>query len=221
MATFAADLKPSVLILGGDALDCAPINPHDGDRKRRQEGLRLLKDMEGCKRDVIERFGAVADRKIYMLGNHEAWIDKLIDETPALEGLIGIRNHVITPEWELIEQGGSVNLGKLHFIHGDQIPSPGMYPARKAVESYEKNIRFGHFHRAQLFSKISALDSEVKTGMSVPALCRRNPLYLRNKPNQWSLGFLWGYVEKDGSFNDYLTFITNERFSANGRTYKG
>lgn len=224
MLAFAQDFKPHKIVLGGDILDCGAVSHHNKGKPRKGEGLRLLGDFDRAKRELIGPLQALgAEHHIYHIGNHEAWIDQMIDEDPGIEGLVELSKglELKYPLWHVREQGDVSKIGKLHFAHGDQIRS-SMHPAKWAVETYERSIRFGHFHRAQLHTKISALDaSDIRTGMAVPAMCRRDPTYGRGTPNQWAVGFLWGYFFKDGSFSDYLTFIVNNRFAANGKVYKG
>lgn len=224
MLAFAGDFRPDTIILGGDILDCGAVSHWAQGKPRKTEGLRLRADMEAARREVIGPLQATgAKHLVYHIGNHEAWIDQLIDQHPGIEGLLELTDGLglKLPQWRVREQGEISRIGKLHFLHGDQIKS-SLHPAKWAVEAYERNVRFGHFHRAQLHSKHSALDAkDVRTGMAVPGLCRRDVMYGRGAPNQWSKGFLWGYVFDDGSFNDYLTLVVNNRFAANGKVYKG
>lgn len=219
---FLSDFKPHSIILGGDFIDCGAVSHHHRGRPRLTEGLRLLEDFRSARTHILDPLEAAgASQLIYHIGNHEAWVDRLVDEYPGLEGVIDVASGLRLDDWKVVPQGGFSKLGKLHFIHGDQLRG-GDNPAKYAVNAFERSVRFGHFHRASLHSKINALDiSDVRTGMGVPGLCRRNPGYGRGAPNGWSLGFLWGYVHPDGSFNDYLTHIVKNRFFANGKVYKG
>lgn len=220
---FARDFRPDVVILGGDMLDCGAISHHREGQIRLTEGLRLKLDMEGLRKDLLAPIESLRPKRmVFHVGNHEDWLEDFVDEHPGVEGIVDLRQGLgLGRAWEFIPQGQHSKLGKLYFVHGDQIRS-SQYSARWAIEAYEKSIRFGHFHRAQLHTKISALDQkDMRTGMGVPALCRRDPGYGKGAPNQWAEGFLWGYVFEDGSFSDYLTFIVGNRFVANGRVYQG
>jgi hypothetical protein len=125
----------------------------------------------------------------------------------------------LRPKWEVVPQGGVSKLGKLHFLHGDQI-SGRANPAKWAVESYEKNVRFGHFHTYASHSKIAALSDTGHTGIAVPCLCKKDPNYGGGSPNRWVNGFLYGYVdEKTGHFSDYVVTMVNGKFTAEGKSY--
>lgn len=219
---FASDFKPHALVLGGDMADCGVVSHHNKGKPRITEGFRLLADFQGLRKNVLDPLeGLGAEKLIYHIGNHEDWVNQLVDEHPGLEGLVDVEGGLKLSRWDVIEQGGVSKLGKLHFLHGDQVKG-GQYPARWAVDAYERSVRFGHFHTYQAYSKTNALDHrDIRTGVAVPALCRRDLRYGKGSPNKCALGFLWGYVHDDGTFNDYVTFIVRDRFFANGKMYRG
>jgi hypothetical protein len=91
------------------------------------------------------------------------------------------------------------------------------------VTNYERNIRFGHFHTAQLFTKTSPLDAEVaKTGMAVPCLCSKDVGYMERIPNKWVQGFSYGTVDTaTGVFEDNVAVIIRGRAIIAGKSYRG
>lgn len=221
MMAFAADFKPDIWIEGGDNLDCGPVSHWLSDKKLSAADLDLRRDVETYTELVLEPLSKLKlTRKVWMIGNHEGWLTQLAEREPGLRHLLDVRHLLPLKGWDVIPQGGVVTLGKLHFIHGDTLRAKGKNNAEAAVTDYEHSIRFGHFHTYRVASKYGALTGEVKTGVSVPGLCRRNPGYLKNAPNQWSQGFCWGYIHDDGTFNDYVSIITKGRFTAHGLTYQ-
>jgi hypothetical protein len=123
-------------------------------------------------------------------------------------------------KWKVVPQGESHRLGKLVFIHGDQVKG-GEHSAKWATVAYESNVRFGHHHTFQVYTKTSAVEATGHTGIAVPCLCRKNPNYGGGSPNRWMQGFLWGYVDTKGLFNDYVSVIINGHSTINGKEYKG
>jgi hypothetical protein len=163
-------------------------------------------------------------KKYFFEGNHEDWINQFADENPGIADILNIdRELQLTKNnWQIIPQGEHLEIGKMLFLHGDIWKGGGEYIAKKAVTEFESSVRFGHFHTLQTFTKTSRADaSEVKTGMAIPCLCTRRPGYGKGAPNKWINGFLWGYIEKDGTFSDYVSVIVKDRFHANGTTYRG
>ena len=220
---FMEDFKPHHTILGGDMLDCRAISHHTKGKAGQVEGLRLLGDAVELREALIEPVERLTkDRLVYHYGNHEDWLLDLIDEVPALEGVVEPEALLkLSKRWEIIPTGGVSKLGKLAFIHGDTVKG-GQHPAQAAVTNYERNIRFGHFHTFQVATKTTPVDANGHTGIAVPCLCRNGQRYGGGAPNKWMQGFLWGYVGcTDNTFNDYVSVIVNGKVTINGHTYKG
>jgi len=94
--------------------------------------------------------------------------------------------------------------------------------AKWATVAYEANVRFGHYHTFQTYSKTSAIDSNGHTGIAVPCLCKKDPKYGGGSPNKWMQGFLWGYVNcPNNTYNDYVTVIINGQATIAGKVYRG
>lgn len=221
---FAKDFKPDTWIHGGDMLDCGVISHHNHGKPGATEGLRLLADATEGRSTFIEPVEELVGSKgnlIYIVGNHEDWLTDLTDQIPSLEGLIDLKTILKLDRWQIVQQGDAYNLGKLTFIHGDQVKG-GEHCAKAAVINYERNIRFGHHHTFQVYTKNSALDyKNAKTGISLPCLCTKNPKYGEGAPNRWVQGFLYGYVGDGGFFNDTVVIINNGKAIINGRAYEG
>lgn len=219
---FVKDFKPDRTILGGDTLDCGSISHHNHGKPGAVEGFRLLADAVELRKVLIDPLEESTKGALtYHIGNHEDWLTDLEQQIPALEGIIDVRSLLkLGKRWEVIPQGDCSKLGKLVFIHGDQIKG-GQYAAKNAVEAYERNVRMGHYHTYQVQTKTSAVDLNGHTGCVVPCLCKKRPGYGGGSPNKWMQGFLWGYVSPDGTFADYVSVIVNGKFIALGKEYVG
>ncbi len=222
---FAKDWKPDVVILGGDMLDCGPISHHLKGKQHSLEGLRLLRDATELRQQVLAPLEALKPTKlVYCLANHEQWVDDLLEDTPGLEGVVSVDSLLKLTErnWQIIPQGGHFRLGKLWFLHGDTLKG-GQNVAKRALDIYDRNIRFGHYHSTQSVTKHSPLDTaQPKTAVMVPCLCRRDPSYLKGMANAWVTGFLYGTVLPDGTFYDQVALIINGKWmSPMGVLYRG
>jgi metallophosphoesterase superfamily enzyme len=219
---FIKDYKPDHIILGGDILDCGCISHHNHGKPGAIEGLKLLGDAKELRDALIVPLEKTGAKLTYIVGNHEDWLTDLVDQIPALEGIVDVRSLLkLNDSWKVVPNGEIAKLGKLVFVHGDQIKG-GENSAKWASIAYEKNSRFGHFHTAQLYSKVSPVYEHGHTAVCVPCLCKKNPNYGGQSPNRWQQGFLWGYVNGPGGlFNDYLTIITHGQAIINGKVYKG
>ena len=219
---FAAEFKPNVWIFGGDMLDCGVISHHNHGKPGATEGLKLIADAVEGRKIFIEPVEEIVGKGdlVYIIGNHEDWLTDLTDQIPSLEGLVDLKSLLkLGNKWKIIPQGGAYNLGKLTFVHGDTIKG-GENIAKNAVTNYERNIRFGHFHTFQAFTKSSALDyKNAKTGIAVPCLCSKAPKYGEGAPNRWVQGFNFGYVGDGGYFADYIPIILDGKCVIGGKVY--
>lgn len=219
---FAKDFKPHTFIFGGDLLDAGAISHHNKGKPGRTEGLKLLADTEECYDKVVKPIEALKiPRMVIIKGNHDAWVDDFIDDYPALEGIVSFEKLLHLDKWTVVPQGDAFNLGRLTFVHGDQLKG-GEGVAKAAVTAYERSIRFGHFHTLAAHTKTSVLDYKLgKTGISIPCLCKKGPSYGKGAPNKWIQGFNYGYLDDKGNYNDYVPIILDGKTVINGRTYKG
>ena len=152
---------------------------------------------------------------------HEAWLDDLVEDQPGLTGAVGLERMLDLKDWTVVPQGDYFELGKLTFLHGDQIKG-GEHVAKVGVIAAERNIRFGHWHTYQVYTKASFCDTTIgRTGVAVPCLCRKNPAYGESAPNKWVQGFNYGYVFDNGNFTDYVPIIAGGQFVAEGKIYRG
>lgn len=220
---FVKDFKPDHIILGGDILDCGCISHHNHGKPGAVEGLRLLADAKELSAAVIEPLEKLKTKSLtYIVGNHEDWLNDLTLQIPALEDIIDVKSMLkLSNRWKIVPNGETHKLGKLIFMHGDQIKG-GEHSAKWATVAWEANVRFGHHHTLQMYTKTSSKDDNGHTGMAIPCLCRKNPNYTAGSPNRWMQGFAWGYVNgPEGVFNDYVSVIVNGKAIINGKVYKG
>ena len=210
------------MILGGDILDAGSISHHNHGKPGAVEGFRLVEDAKELRKAVIDPIEALRPKSLtYIIGNHEDWLTDLAEQIPALEGIIDVKSLLhLKDKWKIVPVGEAHRLGKLVFVHGDQIKG-GIHSAKWAVEAYQKNVFFGHYHSHQVHTRVASLDQNGHTGTCVPCLCRKGPRYGGGSPNRWIQGFLYGYINKDKTFNSYVVVIIDGQAIINGRVYKG
>lgn len=218
---FIKDFKPDHIILGGDMLDCGSISHWTADTPGEVEGMRLFQEAKELRDNLIIPCEKSGVSLTYIEGNHEDWLNHFVAKHPALEGIVEIGNLLRLDEelWQVVRQGQAYQLGKLTFIHGDQVKG-GANHALWATNAYEASVRFGHFHTFQVAAKTAQLKANGHTGMSVPCLCKRGPKYGKGAPNSWMQGFLFGWVDSK-SFNDYPVVIVDGKATIQGKTYHG
>lgn len=219
----AEKIKDVVLL--GDAQDMSSINHWEKEKGnlRGFEGKRLIKDYMNFDKDILKPLEKLGCNIVYMEGNHEYWVEDVVDKNPQLEGLIEYYNildfkkrNIKFIRW--IEKNGGrgyYDIGKLRLIHGEYT---GQYHASKTSNSYSKNVVYGHTHDIQSFTKITN-DGDIHQAQSIGCLCQLSPGYMKGRPNKWVNGFGVLYTRDDGTFNVYTVIISNNKFTFNDKTY--
>ena len=115
-----------------------------------------------------------------------------------------------------------VKLGKIYFIHGDiQQGYQSANHAKKVVETYNRNVVYGHHHTLQAHTKISPVGiEETHTAYCIPALADTNPDWAKDRPNSWLNGFGVFYITDGGNFSVFpIVAIKNSFISPDGKFY--
>lgn len=222
MFEFAQDWRPTIFVAGGDMVDCGCVSHWNDSKPGTVEGFRLKDELDEVDRLIVTPVDKlVKGRKVWLTGNHEAWVDQLLDKSPALIGMISVVDYLRLAErgWEVYSLGEIARVGKVYYLHGESVGS-GIYGAKRAIEMYSRNVRLGHHHCYQTHIKTSAMDeNDFHSAIIAPCLCRRNPRYGRNRPNAWVQGFLAEEFHSSGHFSSQVHVMVRGKFTANGKLY--
>jgi len=214
----------SGFIFLGDQFDNHDISHHtDGKPGQRVKGRFALDEAEFEAQILtpIEQLLPKDCVKVWIEGNHDQWANDLGDKYPELIGKFNRPEnlHLSKRGWKVLPMGKTFKYGKLFYAHGESITT--QYHAKKAVETFCRNLVYGHFHSPQSWTKVLPHDETQKwMAYCLPILGKTNPDYLENRPTSWINGF--GIVEYHGnenSFNLYPIICTNGRFSFGGKVY--
>jgi predicted phosphodiesterase len=214
----------SGVVLLGDNMDCEDISRHT----KNQPGLRRpggwQHDLEYFDKNILKPIEAAipkSAKKVIFYGNHEDWLQQLLEEQPELKGALSIDKslNLAKRHWKIVPQGEHYNVGKAYLIHGDQIGS-SKYVSNKLVDAFCATAIMGHVHTAQMHVKTSHVKKNDKwAGYVIPTLGTVAPAYAKGKSNNHIHGF--GIIEEygDGLINVYIIIITNGKFAYGGRIY--
>jgi predicted phosphodiesterase len=216
------DVKPDIFNILGDFLDYGCISHWNASRQKTLENQRLKKDyiMGNALLDAYDIRLPKECEKHFFKGNHEVWVDELLEKNPQLEGLIEPESNL-----KLIERGYKIHayndivpFGKLNLTHGIYA---GGNPTKKHLDELKVNIMFGHTHTMGLLMSSSAARQIAFSGYNVGCLCNMCPDYMRNRPSGWTHGIAVVYLYENGYFEVNMIRILDGRFIYNGKTYQG
>ena len=215
-----------IFVFGGDNLDCGAISHHTKGKPKFRPVGKMKQDLDGFTRDMLGPLCELLPRnciKVWLTGNHEHWMEQMLEEQPELDGLLDIAEYLKLEDngWLVKPQGGHFKHGHLKWIHGDVVSGSGLNAVRNALNLYVENIIMGHGHGAYSATKTLPHTKKYKwqawmqgTGGEMDAG------YLRGKPTGWltQLGITEFHGPR-GLFNHYPVTVFNGRFSFGGKVY--
>jgi len=214
---FIKDFKPDVIVDGGDHLDLPYISSFNRDKLLLLEKKRIKKDFDLLATE-LRQLRDTTDRMLFLQGNHEQRIDRMIEHQPIFEGDLELENRIdfdgLGIEYYPLNKQ-PVKIGKLHFLHGTYT---GIHHAKKHLLRYMGNVTYGHVHEFQSFYHGIPLRNDEMGANSIGILSSKSPDYLKGRPAHWQNGFSVIYFG-DGYFNQYNIIMTKKRFIFNGKEY--
>ena len=217
------DIKFDGFIIDGDFMDLNCISHWTKNKRKTLEMKRLKSDyIQGniLLDEFDVRLPKLCDKR-FIYGNHERFMDDLIEERPELEGLFEPKECLKLEERGykvFTEQNHAEKVGRLHITHGVW---SGTSPVRAALAAYKTNVLFGHVHTEEERLESAAPKELAIIGASMGALSDLNPAYMQNKTHRWSHGFAIVHVFPNGFFHLELIRIVNAKFIYNMTVYDG
>ena len=216
------DVKFDKFIIGGDFMDLGCVSHWNKNRHKTLEMKRLKSDYI-IGNSLLDEFDKKLPKncdKYFCKGNHEKWADDLLEEMPALEGLVEPeymlklkeRNYKVSQYNELIK------FGRLYVTHGIYA---GVNPIKKHIDELKVNILFFHTHTLGMRLSSSPARNIAFAGYNAGCACDLAPEYLKNRPNSWTHGFAIGYFYPNGFFDVQLIRIIQGKFVFANKVYDG
>lgn len=219
---YLEDQGCDLLILGGDFLELGSMSQHGGDPRPPS-----LKEDIANGRHVLRRLRMAIGEDTemhYLGGNHETRHErKVVARLPELAGFNSIPDALnlldIGCGWTPYKQmfrptlpGGTK--GRLYYTHGQWA---NKHHANKHLDVYGVNVRYGHTHKPQVFTRGYA-DGAVRVGIGSPCLRTLDPDWI-GPASGWCQGFGIDEFMPDGTFTAHNVVMTNRRFSVGGKVY--
>jgi len=150
--------------------------------------------------DIIDEHldKANVKEKHMIQGNHDEWVDRLVEENPHLErtshdfgkgylfkDAVGLKKR----GYKFHPVGKLLKIGHLRYYHGHHVKSK-TYHARRHLQDMGCNVMYGHWHDFQQHS-ITQVDGE-KSAWCIGCLKRMDHdanQWLGRRPTNWGHGF--------------------------------
>lgn len=218
------DISFDGFVILGDYMDMSPISHWLKHKRKTLENKRMIIDYkEGNK--LLDEFDKRLPKncdKRFFYGNHEDWYYQLIEEYPALEGLLEPKT-----ELKLEERGYKVynklnhieRIGRLSFTHG--IYHQQNY-VKQHIDRLKTNVLFAHLHSPRVRFESSPAREIAIAGYALGCLSDLAPAYQKNRPNSWVHGFGIVYFYDNGGYFDVdVKRIVRGKFIFNDCLYDG
>lgn len=216
------DIKFDGIINIGDYLNLSCISHWNQTKHKTLEGQRLKKDyIDG--NSLLDEFDKRLPKnaeKHFFMGNHEDWVNQLIETYPALDGLFDIESGLKLTErgYKVYPYNEIVQFGRLSITHGIYC---GSNPAKTHATKLLTNVLVGHTHSPEMCLIHSPAKEVSVVGYVNGCLCHMAPDYMKSKPSNWATGVAILYLFPNGWFDVNLIRIVKGRFVYNNKLYDG
>ena len=204
----ARDLKPDTIVCMGDFSSLDSLSSYDKGKKS-FEGRRYKKDIDHA-HDALEKFNKGLNgrrsRKVMLLGNHEDRIDRIVDETPELDGTISTKDLKFKEfGWEVIAYQEPVAIDGIHYCHNYPTgimgkPISGDNIARSLLLKNKVSSTVGHCHLFD-YSMCTVPTGRKVIGLSAGCYLHHKEDYARNTQQLWWSGLIVKRNVRQGEYD--------------------
>jgi len=204
----ARDLKPDTIICMGDFSSLDSLSSYDKGKKS-FEGRRYKKDIDHA-HDALEKFNKGLNgrrsRKVMLLGNHDDRIDRIVDETPELDGTISTKDLKFKEfGWEVIAYQEPVAIDGIHYCHNYPTgimgkPISGDNIARSLLLKNKVSSTVGHCHLFD-YSMCTIPSGRKVLGLSAGCYLHHKEEYARNTQRLWWSGLIVKRNVRQGEYD--------------------
>ncbi len=211
------EVRPDVLVILGDFLDCYCISFHDKNPER----AKFLDDEIVGAKAALRELEALpfVKRFIYLEGNHEERMNRyLIRKAPELYRIVAIPKLLELPKkWEYLPYRKFAKIGKLHITH--DVGRIGKYAAHSTLADFQDNVAFGHTHRLGIVYGGNTLGTSHVSAMFGwgGSLEHIDYMFDAVSRREWMLGFGIGYLEQNGDVHLQAIPVINRKCCINGK----
>lgn len=228
------EYRPDVVVNIGDFADLPSLSTHDKAGSKAFEGLRYKKDIEVAKEAMqmllkplreLQKSQKESKHKVYKprlvltLGNHENRINRAVNNSPVLEGLISTKDLNYEKDWEVYDFLEPVFIEGVGFSHYWPVGAMGR-PASSAsviINKLHMSCVAGHQQGKQIAYGKRA-DGKPLCAIIAGSYYLHDESYMDSLSNRHWRGLVVLNDVKDGHFDEMMLSIEYlERKYGNGK----
>ena len=220
-------VKPTAFVNLGDAGEFSSCNHYIHKKVGRDRLTRVVSDLSIDAEAVnagLDKWDKTlhmvgCKEKHFILGNHERFVQDIIDEFPQIEELYAPHKLLRLKErgYKHYPVGSYVQFGKLMMAHGEHHNS--RHHAYNALVSTGKSLLYGHNHSVQQY-RIPTLDGE-RGAWSIGCIAKLNKPFMGGRPTPWSHAFAIVHLERGGNFQVEICEIRDGKCHVWGNLIRG
>jgi|TARA_Y100000401_G_C8315243_1_gene222054 hypothetical protein len=147
--------------------------------------------------DALDKVGC--KERHFLQGNHEVWLDNVAkrEDRPEYFTKTALKIEERGYKYYPYNQREVLEIGKMLFTHGKYTVT---YHSAKHVNTYGKNIMYGHTHDLQRHTITKYKKTWSAWSMGCLKDITKDEDWLKGKPVNWNHGFALVHFFKDGTF---------------------
>jgi hypothetical protein len=199
LGNFITARQPHNIIDLGDFVSLSAISHWDASKKLTMEGRRYEEDVQIGRAAYNEVFRPLENLRkkqrrtksriynptiIKMDGNHEGWLDKYLEQNPAMAGYVNLNRDLGLAERpvDIYPYKARILLNDINIMHaplaGNDMPVSGLHIPYKALQRFNTHIVMGHYHRSETASIRRTDAKHSSRAIICPAFFDGQPHYL-------------------------------------------
>lgn len=223
-------VRPDTLVHLGDLGEWESCSHWRWSRRRKPPLEYLIPEIDADFAAVqlwLDRLDAACkaagvSRRVLLTGNHDEWVNRVVEEYPYLAGTHGLEVglRLKARGWEVHPEGDFYRLGDLHLTHGSVGPA-GTHHTRRRAMGWGVSTLYGHGHDVQVSSHgtVGGVIQATSLGCLKKLDRAANP-WLKGQPTAWSHAFGLVHVV-DGHAHLQIVPIIHGRAIVNGYLLTG
>lgn len=218
---FVCDVKPTVIVIGGDFVTLDSLSHFNKKRPLLAEGRRYQKECDQGF-DWLSKIRKACPNSdiIYIMGNHEYRVQRYLEENAELHETMDLVKDMRLSELgirEVVPFNQAVKIGSCYYMHGWFY---NMYHAKKTLSTMGHNVIYGHVHEYQVQTLSMRAHQKAYMAMCSGCLTTRQPDYRRGFPTRFVQGMVYVEYRTNGHFSPYHINIVEGELSYGGYTWR-